>query len=405
MKRYVRKFRLFNFTRSILPSVIIVSCTTTNSDKSGDKPDSAWKELKSAQEVKCSEWPMAEKDLAISEVMMAQGAAGGEFGVVGQVKQRNASVQTVYMPYGTDEGLDTGKAVILPLAQTSLPLGLLRTDGSPALVVGHIKGGRSTFDLRDVRDNKVLAKASFYLEGEVSSAEISFVNKAYWLTLHFGDYETQYIRIQQGKTWTLEKGKFSSQMHYAKVVNGRGHFNLVEASAQESKLQVTLKEISESGLATNKASRSPAEIALQSTVESLAIAGTARGIHLVGVIGDSMVGQGEIINIDIKDTGDDLVVKGPKATKFPDLHLGEPVATGSPHLAVASVTKWLDGDANVAFVQLSDMPVFSKDFGPFARGSVVMELAGLDQTKMAALIRTKQKDNWIFKVCTIDPKF
>lgn len=405
----------FFVSKALIVSTLVLSsvlncCTTPTNGTPGTTEkvagtDSHWDALKDAQKPECVDWPMAEKDLEVLDVLLSSGPASGRLGVVGQVKQRNASVQTVFMPLQKNGQLDVEQAIVLPFAQSSVPLSVLRTNAEPALLVGHVKSGRSTFDLRDARDNKVLTKASFYLDGEVTGAELSYWGRTYWVTLHFGDYDTQYIRLSSDKGWKIEKGLFTSSSRRARVINHKADFMLVDATATGSQLQITAKPIK--GLGLSGVIELPESLALSGALESVSIAGSATGIAMIAVAGDSMVGQGVLHIADFKLSEGTLAAGANKTVRMQDLHLGEPVSVSGTN-PIAAITKWLDSEASIAVVQLGAASAIAKDIGPFQKGSVIVDLVAVDPPKsdqLTALIRSKQKDSWQFKVCLLNPKY
>jgi LytS/YehU family sensor histidine kinase len=111
-------------------------------------PTNEWVVLNSAKEIKCEVWPMAEKDLEVTNIIPVTGK-GGNIGAIGVIRQRNSSIQNVFIPLNSSFELDTDLAMVIPIAQSSNVLGAWHTDAGPIALVSNKLGERSTFELRN----------------------------------------------------------------------------------------------------------------------------------------------------------------------------------------------------------------------------------------------------------------
>ncbi len=385
----------------LLSVVTNISCVTSSQPKFKNR----WVALNDSKEVKCDVWPMSEKDLEVVNLIPTSGEFK-EAGVVGAVRQRNSSIQNVYMPYDSSYQFDTDNAIIVPVSQSSNILGAWSTEAGPVVLVANKLGARSTFELRNVKENKIISKSQFVIDDEISSADYVAIDKTAWVALRSGDYSTSVIKLTfAGKNSLIEKLPVTSSVRGAHVVldeTSRIPY-LVEPQLEGSKFNLKVKKI---GIKADQV-KSIGEISIpsKSVAESWAFSSAPGGFYFAAVFGDSMVGQGVLSKglIAINDGG--MSIKWSSDEVMLDLHLSEPIFVAEKGISFLIILKWLDADATIGVIEMNAGKVVPRgNHGVLAKGSAVINAVVSKESKIAAIVRQKIKESWKFSMCRLAVK-
>jgi len=138
---------------------------------------------------------------------------------------------------------------------------------------------------------------------------------------------------------------------------------------------------------------------MTSPIESATALPSKEGVFLAAVTGDSLVGDANIEVFFFRFGLSDPVWS--KVMKLPHTHLGDPVLVldGAIGHAVLMVPKWVDVESTIGTYRLSpEGLVPAANQGIFPAASVVVDAAEITGGA-AAMIRSRTKDKWRYKLC------
>lgn len=384
------KFLLFQL-------VIIAGCATTKEPAR----TSEWVNLSEVGTASCQPWPMAEKDLEVRSVEPVLGK-GNSYGFAASVRQRNSSVEQVFIPASSKMELDTDQAQILPLGHGSIVVASWQAGGVPLLVVAHNStGGRSTLELRKATDNRILAKSAFILDGNVRDGSIEIDGDTIWMTLRTGDSSTVFAKlVYKGQNSVFDRISYTSESRGALIVADLAKHvpYIVENQPVGDKIAFKILPLRGKDFSTGPAQT--IEMDAKGSAESWSVTSARNGFYFAAISGDSMVGQG-VLHAGNVNVNQDIARWGwRKELGLPDVHVSEPVWVASANGPILTVMKWLDGEATMAVFRATSTALdIRKDRGVHPKGSIVTSGIEAVEGQLTAVIRNKKDDLWHYSIC------
>lgn len=379
---------------TLFPLVTLLACVSNKQPVT----TSEWVDLNAVGSAACDAWPMTEKDLEVQTLLPLIGKDA--HGFVASVKQRNSSVQHVYMPANSSLALNTDGAQLLPLAQGSVVVAAWKYGAVPLVVVANNNGSRSTLEARRVDDNRVITRSSFVFDGNIRGADFVVDGDTMWLTLKTGDASSVYARLKvKGTAGQFEKISATTESRGAVlIVDYATHLPyVVEAQPTAEKLAFKLTPIRTKELTTGASQTIQTDV--QGGVESWAMTSAKGGFLFAAVTGDSMVGQGALQAGLVRIKGASMSWGWKQSLSFPDVHVSEPVWAASSE-PVLTLMKWLDGEATMSVMRVAaEGWDVQKDRGVHHKGSIVTDGFVPRNNLLATIVRHKDTDLWIYSIC------
>ena len=331
----------------------------------------SWVVLDTSRDLECSPWPGVEEMATVSDVVFHQSAS------------------REILAAGT--GLDrSGKAAMFV---------------SPILKDSPTEAVMSTYKGAPPR----LFRGSCPLQGPASGAvsrlEWAIPEKDGCLVLgrDAGDAPAAGMMAPDGQTTLISlggmgRGFTSGQAVWPGTLEGGSVVIVAEpdlGDATEQKIswvKIVSGNLSNSGLLNIKTT---------ARIESARALPVKEGIFLAAVTGDSLVGDANIEVFFFRFGLSDPVWS--KVMKLPHTHLGDPVLVldGAIGHAVLMVPKWVDVESTIGTYRLSpEGLVPAANQGIFPAASVVADAAEITGGA-AAMIRSRTKDKWRYKLCEI----
>lgn len=385
----INKYLLFQL-------VMIGSCTSTKEPAR----TSEWVNLTEVGAASCEPWPMAEKDMEVRaiETVLGRGKASG---FAASVRQRNSSVEQVFIPASAKMVLDTDHAQILPLGLGSVVVASWQAAGIPMLIVAHNSGSRSTLELRKATDNRVLAKSAFILDGNVREGSIEIDGDVIWLTLKTGDSSTVYAKLNyKDQNSVFDRISYASGARGATLVVDQATHAAYVVENQAVAGKIAFKVVPLRGKEFTAGPVQTIEMDARGGTESWSVTSARNGFYFAAVTGDSMVGQG-VLHAGLVTVSADASTWGwRKELGLPDVHVSEPVWVASPNGPILTVMKWLDGEATMAVFRATSTGLdIRKDRGVHPKGSIVINGVEPTQGFLATVVRNKKEDLWQYNIC------
>lgn len=381
----------------LLHMVMYAACATTKEPAR----TSEWVNLSEVGTAACEPWPMVEKDLEVRSVETVLGK-GKAYGFAASVRQRNSSLEQVFVPASAKMELDTEHAQILPLGQGSVVVASWQAGGVPLLIVAHnSSGGRSTLELRKATDNRILAKSAFILDGNVRDGSIEIDGDTVWITLRTGDSSTAFAKLMyKGQNSAFDRVAYTSESRGAFVIADLAKHvpYIVENLPVGDKIAFKIFPLRGKDYSTGPAYT--IDMNAKGSAESWSVTSARNGFYFAAISGDSMVGQG-VLHAGIVTVGQDNAVWGwRKELGFPDVHVSEPVWIASAGGPILTVMKWLDGEATMAVFRATSTALdIRKDRGVHPKGSIVISGVEPVEGLLTTVVRNKKDDLWHYSIC------
>lgn len=381
----------------LLQIVMISSCTSTKQPVT----TSEWVNLSEVGSATCEPWPMAEKDMEVRSIVPVMGK-GKSYGFAASVRQRNSSVEQVFVPANAKADLDTDRAQILPLGTGSVVVASWQAASVPLLIVAHNNnGGRSTLELRKATDNKVLAKSAFILDGNVRGGSIEIDGDVIWITLRTGDSSSVFAKlVYKSANSAFDRVSYSSENRGATLVVDQAKHVPYVIENQPVGDKVSFKIIPLRGKDLSAGSAQTIDMDAKGGTESWAATSARGGFYFAAITGDSMVGQGKLHAGIVKVTQDVPAWGWRKDLGLPDVHVSEPVWVPAANGPILTVMKWLDGEATMAVFRATSTALdIRKDRGVHPKGSIV--IGGVEPTDglLTTVVRNKKDELWHYNIC------
>lgn len=358
--------RKFSGTFLVLAALIFFQASCTAPAKNVKH---SWADLDTSHDLECSPWPGVGEMATVSDVVFRQ-SASGEILVAGTGLDRSGKAAMFVSPIlkdsSTEAVMSTYKGAPPRLFRGSCPL-----QGPASGPVSRLEWAVPEKDAclvlgRDAGDAPALGLMA--ANGQTIAISLSGIE----------------LGFTSGQTvWpgTLEDGSVV-------IVAGP---DLGDATEQKTPwVKVVSGNLSNSGLFNIKTT---------APIESARALPVKAGVFLAAVTGDSLVGDANIEVFFFRFGLSDPVWA--KVLKLPHTHLGDPalVLDGTIGHAVLMVPKWVDVESTIGTYRLSpEGLVPSANQGIFPAASVVVDAAEITGGA-AAMIRSRTKDKWRYKLC------
>lgn len=380
----------------LLSLVITASCTTPKPPAT----TSEWVNLAEVGSATCEPWPMAEKDMEVRALVpvLNRGKANG---FVASVRQRNSSLEHVFVPATLKMEVDSDHAQILPLGQGSVLVGAWQSGAVPMLIVAHNSGSRATLELRKATDNRVLTRSTFVLDGNVRDAIIEIDGETVWMTLRTGDSSTVFAKLfYKGQNSQFERISFASESRGATLVVDQEKHSPYVVEAQPVADKINFKVTPLRGKELTPGPSQNIEMDAKGGIESWTVTSARGGFYFAAVTGDSMVGQG-VMHAGIVGMRQQVPNWGwRKDLGLPDVHVSEPVWIASSNGPILTVMKWLDGEATMATFRATSTGLdIRKDRGVHPKGSIVVNGTEATVGTLVTVVRNRVEDLWRYNIC------
>ena len=374
---------------------------------SGQKPHSSWFVLEKSEKAECGLWPKQADDLAINDIALARGAKKG---FLASGLNRDGSSKYYYLPFKGEIDLAGEDLVPLKLGRHAVLLGGGMWGGKPIVDVAYNaaqKDGteRSSFELRNVKDNLVRHKAEF-LKAGIGAGTVVWSADAHWIVYQDKDGASDFgiARLALGAPRSKSKIGFEAvpglkfKERPALIPVGGGQEALVIGREGDAGKPFQVRKIDASGRASNP---STLELAAENGVESWAAAAYGGSNYIVYVDGDSLIGQAELKVAAFEWRDDTTSVKWSKGLPLKDVHVSDPVFVASSKGLQVMALNWVDDESTIARYIVAagtvGKPVYS---GVFRKGSRIVE-AFSDDGDLYAVMRHKDDVNWVFQLCKL----
>ncbi|MCX6115978.1 MAG: hypothetical protein NT027_00400 [Proteobacteria bacterium] len=379
----------------------LTACVTSNPSNTGTN----WKGLEDSKSIKCESWPMAEKDFNIDAVEPIIAKDRAKNGIVASVRQRNSSLQTVFIPLDANANLETGSASILPLNQNSRVLSGWIFKDEPLVLVATKQGSRSYLEVRSVIDNKVKAKSAFVIDGELTDGSVLIDDRNAWITVKSSEYSTSFASLDMSsEKWEFKKLNFESEIRGAKLVSDRVNKKLFLIEPVQNDKAIELK-INSIGLKDSKIiNKMTIKVNPGENIESLAFFDHSNLVFSM-IVGDSMVGQARLYVGEIVDLEAHPSVKWEQKKDLPDLHVSDVVFVENSKKMSFLYLKWLNEQSTIDLYEIGAKSAnLLGQFGVLSRGSLVTHAFQVESGVTSVIVRQKEKDIWTYKICSLDTK-
>lgn len=380
----------------LLSIVIMSSCTTTKQPAT----TSEWVNLTEVGSATCEPWPMSEKDMEVKGLVSVLNR-GKTNGFLASVRQRNASLEHVFVPANNKMELDSDRAQILPLGQGSVLVAAWQSMSVPLFIVAHNSGSRATLELRKASDNRVLARSTFVLDGNVRDADVEIDGDTIWMTLRTGDSSTVFAKLDyKGQKSQFERISFASESRGATLIVDREKHAAYVVENQPIADKIAFKIIPLRGKEFTAGSSQNIDMEAKGGTESWSVTGTRGGFYFAAVTGDSMVGQG-VMHAGVVSLRQQAATWGwRKNLGLPDVHVSEPVWIASDSGPILTVMKWLDGEATMAVFRATSTELdIRKDRGVHPKGSIVIGGTEAAPGTLTTIVRNRVEDLWRYNIC------
>lgn len=371
---------------------------------SGQKTTSGWATLDKSESVKCSRWPLREKDLAIDEIFVVGKPA---IGFLATGVKRDGSPLRLFATFNGDTEVEKSSLRELPLGRSAIVAGGFAAAGMPMVTLlqnEHVRNqNKAVAELRTVADNIVRFKVDLTNGIDVISGELTTMSDSTWLAFrreNGGHAILRFAAKGAGKISATTVSDVSFDEAPALIQDGSGQGILAIRSEHEARQPFWARSISQDGAAS---SEQRLEFSIASQLESWSVV-NHEGRHYLAVIdGDSLIGQAQLRVAALKQEDERPMVAWIKDLPLKDVHVTEPVFLPTATGLQVLLLKWVDEESTIARYNLAgdnlSQPSYSGIFPKGAR--IVRAFAGADSDDAYVIVRHRDDTRWIFQICSI----
>lgn len=378
--------------------IVLVACTLGCQTFAGrNKATSGWYALEKAEAVKCSSWPLRERDLQLDELAFIRAPRPG-FLATGL--KRDASPLTYYTPFKGSSQIDADDFAAFDLGRQAVILGAASTGQQTAVIVARNSAAKATLEVRALQNNVVKAKA-----------ELGGFNVV-----------DGWTAVSQGGVYVAYKSE-DNLYHLAFLATrgGKLALHIVDVTYKDRPAVLTLpsrpgalvvwKE-GETGRPFRVAAApedgtigAPMTLDIDVVSQTESWSATAQPGHdyLAFVDGDSLIGQAEL-KIAAFAWGDGAPhVQGTRTAPLKDVHVTEPVFLAGGKGLEVLLLNWIDEESTIARYMVAGStlgkPVYS---GVYPKGTRIVEaFTGDSPDDLYVLTRNRDDNRWAFQVCEL----
>lgn len=390
--------------------VILQSCFW-----SSRQTTSEWTVLKTSANVKCSPWPLHERDYEINRLEVA--APDDPF-LLAQGRLRSSQPARYWAKFDGGIAIDPDHAIDIRLGPNALVAGGMTIDSVPHVVVVQNDGGRSKLEVRTVRDNIVRA-SSVEIDSAIAWATIKSVKDGFWIIFERSASESDY-----GINESSAESRFSVAFVAPAADNTLSIAHFPEAAFTSAPILLPSTDgksataIWVDGAPANKESpfrwrdlrpgeKPGAERTLEAPVdaqiESWTTTVAGGDVLLAWVDGDTLVGDAKLRLARFERAESGLNPRFRKDADMPDTHASEPVWSVRGDKASLLLLQWMDEESSLASYHFTSTDVAPpRYFGVFPKGTRLMETFGVpgdDRTFATIRYRNGNASQWKFEVC------